>query len=722
MVLTPAASRPDVAGRPIGLGRAAGLFGVVLLAYGAGATLSWQSFGAGVIGPAFFPAAGVTVAALLLSRRALWPVVLVAIALAECLVDLYFGATFPRVLGFMLANAVEPVVGATVVLTWCRGRPDLRRRQDLAAFLVGACLAGPLFGGLLGGWATSRDGGQDWLADALHWAAGDGIGVLVVATPILLWPRQFYILRARPVEAGVMLAGSAVLSFVAFSTEVPPSMLILPVLAWAAFRLDMLGAALAGLLIAFLANVMTRRGKGMFVGVDLSGSTRLALTQVFLAVILVVALLIAQEVAGRTAAVRARETERRERLRLEAISGLARQLSAALTPTQIGEAVTQWVLNEAGAKAVNLGLLGADGHALEWIVMEGHPPAVTAEYGGGVAVAERTVATDAVRTGLPVLIPSAADYIRRYPKKANWVRISGAQSVVGWPLVDGAEPIGSLLMVWQEPRRLDSALQAYVSAVATMVGQALVRARIYADEHARAAVLQSAVLPATPAEVHGLDFCIAYEPADIVQGLGGDWYDILSLPDGRTFLAVGDVVGHGLPAVEDMAQLRSAARALVHQGLSPAAVLAELNGFTRHASQGKFATMAIAVVEADRATLTYCLAGHPPPLLRRAATGSAVRLTAGAGPVLGPMPRAVFGDAAVRVEPGDVLVMYTDGLVERRGVDIEDGINRAAQLIEGWTVNAPLDDGCRQLQEALAPRPRADDVCLLAVRFGSRPG
>ncbi len=716
----PGQSTPGRSAHTLALARAIRLFVLIFLAYGACAVLSWQSFG-GSIGPAFFPAAGVTAAALLLTRRSRWPTVVAAIVLAEGLLDSYHGETISVVLGYVAANSVEPVVGAALVLAWCGGRPDLRRRRDLTAFLVGACVAGPLLGGVLGGWLTSRDGGATWLADTLHWAAGDGIGVLVVATPILLWSKQSHIVRARPLETSVVLLAAGVLSFAAFATEAPPSMLILPVLAWAAFRLDIIGAALTGVVIAVLSNLMTGWGRGMFADVDLPPSTRLALTQVFLAVVLVVALLIAQEVAGRTAAVRARESERRERLRLQALSGLAQQLSAALTPRDIGRAVIDRVLNEAGAKAVNLGLLTADGESLEWVVMEGYPPAVVAEYAGGVAMAERTLATDTVRTGQPIVVRTAGEYSQRYPATARWARISGSESVVGWPLTAGGEPVGLLLLMWSEPQSLNTAQLAYVSAVATMISQALVRARVYADEHARAAVLQAAVLPTTPAEARGLDICIAYEPADLAQGLGGDWYDVMPLPGGRTYLAVGDVVGHGLPAVEDMAQLRSASRALAHQGLSPGRVLAELNGFTRYASQGKFATMAVAVIESDGTTLSYCSAGHPPALLRKADSGEVVRLTGASGPVLGPVSGAEFPDATVHVEPGDTLLMYTDGLVERRGVDIDAGITRAGQLMAGWDPESPLRGVCADLQKSLAPRPRADDVCLLAVRFVERP-
>jgi serine phosphatase RsbU (regulator of sigma subunit) len=272
-----------------------------------------------------------------------------------------------------------------------------------------------------------------------------------------------------------------------------------------------------------------------------------------------------------------------------------------------------------------------------------------------------------------------------------------------------------LLLVWSDPQPFDTAQRAYVSAVATMLGQALVRARIYSDEHARAAVLQSAVLPTSPVDTCGLDVAVTYEPA--AQGLGGDWYDIMPLPKGRSYLAVGDVVGHGLPAVEDMAQLRSAGRVLAHQGLPPAQLLAELNGFTRHASLGKFATMAVAILDPDEGVLSYSVAGHPPPFLRYAVDGEVVRLTDAHGPVLGPVHDATYTQGQVRVSPGDILVMYTDGLVERQGMDIEMGLARAQQMIAGWESGTSLSEYCEALQETLSPRPRSDDVCIIAVRF-----
>lgn len=693
---------------------------VVFVGYAAGATLSWFAFGA-TVGPAFFPPAGLTVAALLLTSPRGWPVILAAIALAELLVDLRFGDSVSESAGFAVANSVEPLVGASLTRFWCGGSPDLRQRRQWMLFIAGTCLVGPAVGGLLGGANIAVRYGVSFPTAVWHWIVGDSIGVLIVAVPILLWPKQFQVIRSRPVETAIVLAIAATVSVVAFKVEIPPSVLILPVLAWAALRLDMLGAALTGTVVAFAANSMTIFGWGLFPVFDAPETTKLAVAQLFIAVVVVTALLIAQEAAARTKAVLEREIERRERLRLETLARLAQQLAAALTPQDVGQAIEDQVLNDAGAAALALGLVSQDRRALQWVRLTSHSDAVLERFGAGVTLSDPGVSTDAARTGRPVLIGSSADYARCYPDKARWQQSSDTQSVVGWPLAAGGTPFGVLVLAWSQPQPLDPAQLAYVSAVATMAGQALVRARIYEDEHARAAVLQSAVLPTSPADIPGIDVCVSYEPAEVGGGVGGDWYDVMALPENRTYFAVGDVVGHGLPAVEDMAQLRAAGRTLANEGLSPDLLLSALNRLTRSASQGKFATMAVAVFDPAAGSLSYCLAGHPPPLLRRS-SGDVVRLFDGRGPVLGPVDNAGYTVGEVTLTPGDLLVMYTDGLVEHRESGIQEGIEagifRAEQVIAEWGPGADLASACRDLLDRLAPRPRADDVCVIAARFG----
>ncbi|AQT80967.1 serine/threonine protein phosphatase [Mycolicibacterium litorale] len=703
-------------GRPEWIRAATPLFGWIVLAYLAGAVLSWQAFGAG-IGAAFFPSAGVTVAAMLLTRKSLWPPIVAAIVVVELAVDLRYGTSLARAAGFAVANSVEPLVGASLVRAWCKGPPDLRRRPDLARFVAGAVVLGPLAGGLIGGLLSAVDGHSRWPSAVLHWWAGDGVGVLVIGAPILLWPLQSHIVRRRWPETALVLLGTAVLSLSAFWFGIPPALLLLPVMAWAALRLDMIGACLSGAVLAFTANVMTDAGRGTFADLPMATPGRLAITQAFIAVVVLVAMLTAQEAAGRVTAVRQREAEQRERARLETLANLGQLLSGAFTQSQIGDAVVGQVINDAGAQALTVGLVTTDGTGLDWVTMGGYPDSVVDRFAGGLEITAPTAATEAVRTGQPVVVRTLAEYRRRYPDNARWMVASGSASLVSWPLTAGGDAIGVLVLSWREPQPLDTAQLAYTSAVATMIGQALVRARVYADEHARAAVLQAAVLPSSPAPIEGVDVAVSYEPADVVQGLGGDWYDALALPHGRMYFAVGDVVGHGLPAVEDMAQLRSAGRALALQGLSPAQLLVELNTFTRYASNGKFATMGVAVLDPAEGILAYASAGHPPPLLRRCAGGGVIRLSGAHGPVLGPLDDAFYTQGHIEIHDGDIVVMYTDGLVERRGQDIETGLERAQGLVGQWSGEESLPAACRQLTQVLAPTPRNDDVCVVAVRF-----
>ena len=164
-------------------------------------------------------------------------------------------------------------------------------------------------------------------------------------------------------------------------------------------------------------------------------------------------------------------------------------------------------------------------------------------------------------------------------------------------------------------------------------------------------------------------------------------------------------------------QLRGAGRAMAHQGLPPAQLLTELNGFTRNVSQGKFATMAVAIFDPKDGSLSYSTAGHPPPMLRRLATGAVIRLSDADGPVLGSAQQAGYREARVSIAPGDILVMYTDGLVGRDGTDIETGLASAERIIADWNPDTSVSTHCTLLQERLAPQPRTDDVCILAIRF-----
>ena len=799
------AARRGLADRAVTTGW--GLFGLVLLGYVAGAELSWQSFSAGT---AFgFPPAGITLAALLLTARRRWPVVIAAIVAGEAAVDLQHHVAALAVLGSAAANVVEPLVGATCATRFCRGIPDLRVRADLLKFVAGAVLLGPLAGGLIGASVIVANGGGWWPGLVLQWWAGDGIAVLVVGAPILLWARRRQVLAARWREMALIVAVTAGLAVVAFRYSQPSAILFLPVLAWAAFWLGDLAVVLAGTAFAVVANYMTAAGYGEFAHLGLSSPASLALTQVYIAVFVLICWLLAQEVTGRIRAIeeresarlqretsearrmaaelgdsladagtvgqvaervtravrgrlgagvvvdavghlevrwqephaisaaereylravaettsraleraRLRQAERNERERIETLSALTRHLASALTPEAIGRVVSDRVRSAVGgADGLSLGVLNTDRAMLEWISIVGYSEPVLAHI-VDLSMNDKTAATDAARTGQPVIIRTAAEYAERYPGPRAAAVAAAEASWLIWPLTVGKATIGSIVLMWKRPQQFQSGQLAFIAAVADLVAHALVRARIYADEHAIATVLQRAVMPKVTAPIPGLDIGACYRQAGTNFVVGGDWYDALALPGGRAYITVGDVAGHGISAAEDMTQIRNAGRALAIAGYQPARLLAELRRLTASVTKGQFATMTVALLEADASKITYASAGHPPLLVRRARTGAVQTLPAAGGPPLGPFDEAAYTQRRTRFEPGDITLLYTDGLIERRGEDIQDGISRVGDHLSAWPAGRPLDDLCAELVASVAGQPQLDDICVLAV---SRP-
>lgn len=348
--------------------------------------------------------------------------------------------------------------------------------------------------------------------------------------------------------------------------------------------------------------------------------------------------------------------------------------------------------------------------------MIGYPDIAEEEWDvPGLPLTERSLTTDVVRSGKRIEYDYVEDYVKAYPNRADMSLKTGAGAIVGWPLSSGGEPFGALILFWSDEQPLDPAHRAYISAVATMVSQALVRAKIYADEHARAAVLRAVAQPEARVQVAGLEYDALYRPAD-AGGLGGDWYSVLALPDGKTYLSIGDVMGHGLATVEDMAQMRSSGNAYANMGLSAAQLLTELNRFASQHIDGEFATNLVAIFDPNWSSLTYSPAAHLPALLRRAATAEVVRLDQAQGPLLGPFEDSGYVQVVVPVSPGDVLIMYSDGLVEHHDQDLRVGIAHLEEAMATWPPEALLD--CAALAEQVAPSPHTDDLCLLAVRFG----
>jgi sigma-B regulation protein RsbU (phosphoserine phosphatase) len=237
-----------------------------------------------------------------------------------------------------------------------------------------------------------------------------------------------------------------------------------------------------------------------------------------------------------------------------------------------------------------------------------------------------------------------------------------------------------------------------------------------AEEHRVKESLQRAVLPARLPAVAGVELAARYLPADMPSLVGGDWYDAFCLPDGGLAVATGDVVGHDLDAAATMGQVRNALRAYAFSDDHPAEVLARLNRLITGLGDSGLATALFGRLDSAQRRFRWSCGGHPPPLLIGAA---GVRLLSSpAGPMLGAVPadRARYADAHAAVEPYDVLVLYTDGLIERRDRNLDEGfaaLARAAGDLHGQAAETV----CTTLLDRLLPdQEHEDDVCLLVLR------
>ncbi|GIH15894.1 fused response regulator/phosphatase [Rugosimonospora africana] len=249
--------------------------------------------------------------------------------------------------------------------------------------------------------------------------------------------------------------------------------------------------------------------------------------------------------------------------------------------------------------------------------------------------------------------------------------------------------------------------------VLTQIGQTVVAAiegaRAYAQEHQLALTLQRSLLPARLPEVQGYELAVRYVPASDQAEIGGDFYELCQL-DGRLAVAVGDVTGHSLHAATVMAELRHATRAYLSEGHPPAAVLDQLNQLLVRLIPDETATICLLDVEPATGTVRLASAGHPPPLL---VSEGGTRFITHRSRLLG-LPGLRATHTTLTLDPGTAIVLFTDGLVERRGEDIEDGLALLARA--AVPVDADLERFCDRLLAEVAPAEPDDDIAVVVLR------
>jgi hypothetical protein len=286
----------------------------------------------------------------------------------------------------------------------------------------------------------------------------------------------------------------------------------------------------------------------------------------------------------------------------------------------------------------------------------------------------------------------------------------GVTAMLGVPLIHAGRLIGVMHVGRLAPRAFTADDTAYFQNAADRIA-AVLNAQQLAAERSAARTLQESLLPTGLPRVPGLEFASRFAAADDF-GVGGDWFDVFELPEGGVGIVVGDVAGSGLPAAVVMGRLRSALRAYAIESASPSEALARLDRKFTHFEPDAMATVLYATVAPDAESVTFCSTGHPPPVLA-VPDEPAAMVECTPSPPIGAHVASTPVDTTFELAPGTTVGFYTDGLIERRGVPIDDGVER---LRESFFAGPP-DEVCHAvMSDMIGSDAVHDDTALLVLR------
>ena len=326
-------------------------------------------------------------------------------------------------------------------------------------------------------------------------------------------------------------------------------------------------------------------------------------------------------------------------------------------------------------------------------------------------------APNVARTGVSELLADIPDELlvagATDEEHLRAIRELGLRSALVVPLITNGRILGTITLIYAESgRRYTEDDLSFAEDLARRAAMAIDNSELHTQTHEAAVRLQRAVLPDELPKIPGWEVAAHYSPADRTE-VGGDFYDCMALPDGRLALVVGDVIGRGVQAASQMAAVRSALRAFISLNPDPGVVVGNLDRMFAAFEMSQFVTLLYVVVDVEHDELAMINAGHLPPFLL-APDGSATLLPVPASLPLGVGP----DDRTATVLPmgrGCCIALFTDGLVERRGEDIDIGISRLGAQLQR-TPGQPLEGALDDLVAALHDNDRQDDVTLLLAR------
>ncbi|MEU6619889.1 SpoIIE family protein phosphatase [Streptomyces litmocidini] len=385
---------------------------------------------------------------------------------------------------------------------------------------------------------------------------------------------------------------------------------------------------------------------------------------------------------------------------------LAIALSEAVTARQVSAVVTEELLPAFGGRQLAIYLLSDRRLYLAWET--GFPPGFLEPF-DGVALDAQVPGVETLTTGRPLFFESMEQLGLAYPDLPMDTH-SGARAFL--PLIASGRPVGSCILGFDAPRGFSPEERTVLTALAGLIAQALERAQRYDTESAVARGLQDALLPHQLPVREGVETVGRYLPGTQGMDVGGDWYDVIETGQGWLALVIGDVQGHGVAAAATMGQLRSAVRAFALGGHRPQDVMRGTNRLLIDLDPGQFASCCYVLLDPETGDARAVRAGHPQPLLRMP-DGTAQPVELAGGMVLGVDVRASYPVTRLRLAPGAVLALFTDGLVERPGQDIDEGIERLGRAFAATGALPLAETADRLIREARAATSRPDDIALL---------
>ncbi|MFC9682346.1 SpoIIE family protein phosphatase [Streptomyces sp. NPDC056948] len=387
---------------------------------------------------------------------------------------------------------------------------------------------------------------------------------------------------------------------------------------------------------------------------------------------------------------------------------MASVLTEAVTVQDVCRAVSEQLLPAFGARELALYTVREGRMYLQW--ESGYPEGFLTQF-EGVALDTQLPGVHALTTRLPLFFESPEDLSVAYPG----IALDRMHAWSFLPLIASGHSVGSCILGWDTPHRFTADERSALTALGGLAAQAMERARLYDSESAVARGLQEGLLPHRLPAVEGLRTTGRYLPGTQGMAIGGDWYDVITTGRGVA-LVIGDVEGHSVGAAAVMGQLRSAVHAFAASERPPQEVITHTNRLLTQLESDAFATCCYIELDPRTGRAFAVRAGHPPPLLRHP-DGHAEALDLVGGVMLGVQPDSVYPVTALTLAPGSVLALYTDGLVEQPGSDIETGIEEVLRALADTPTDSVEHLADRLVRTARRARERPDDVALLLTAY-----